>query len=91
MDLGEMARKHGDKIAFLGALDQRVLCWGTVDDTVQMVKKAIKDGARAGGKFALGPSHQPIGAKAENMFAMMDAIRKYGTYPIDFDKLYTEN
>jgi hypothetical protein len=87
MDLGEMARKHGDKIAFLGALDQRVLCWGTADETVQMVKSTIKKGAEAGGKFALGPSHQPIGAKAENMFAMMDAIRKCGTYPIDMGKL----
>ncbi len=82
-----MARKYGDKLAFLGALDQRVLCWGTVDDTFKMVKKAIKDGASTGGKFALDPSHQPIGAKAENMFAMMDAIRKYGQYPIVIDKL----
>jgi len=86
MNLGEMARKHGDKVAFLGALDQRILCWGSVEDTIKMVKDTIKEGARAGGKFALGPSHQPIGAKAENMFAMMEAIKKFGTYPLQLEK-----
>nr|MDO8112999.1 uroporphyrinogen decarboxylase family protein [Candidatus Sigynarchaeota archaeon] len=78
MKLGELARKYRDKLAFLGALDQRVLCWGTVDDTIAMVKRAIKEGKEAGGIFALGPSHQPIGARVENIFAMMAAIEKYG-------------
>ncbi|MFX0101168.1 MAG: uroporphyrinogen decarboxylase family protein [Candidatus Hodarchaeota archaeon] len=87
MSLGDMVKKHGDKLAFLGALDQRVLCWGSVDDTIQMVKDAVKEGARAGGRFALGPSHQPIGAKAENMFTMMEAIQRFGRYPIEMDAL----
>lgn len=83
MKLGEMTQKYGHRLAFLGALDQRVLCWGSVQDTINLVKLNIRDGVNSGGIFALGPSHQPIGAKAENMFAMAEAIKKYGTYPIN--------
>jgi hypothetical protein len=83
MKLGELTQKYGHKLAFFGALDQRVLCWGSTQDTIKMVKQNIKDGVNGGGLFALGPSHQPIGAKAENMFAMAETIKKYGTYPIN--------
>jgi hypothetical protein len=77
MHLGELCAKYQHRLAFFGALDQRVLCWGTVQDTIDMVEKAIAEGKEAGGIFALGPSHQPIGARPENIFAMMDTIRKY--------------
>jgi uroporphyrinogen decarboxylase len=79
MKLGELCEKYKHRLAFFGALDQRVLCWGTPEDTVEMVKKAIQEGRDAGGLFALGPSHQPIGAKPENMFAMAEAIKKFGS------------
>ncbi|HME51516.1 MAG TPA: uroporphyrinogen decarboxylase family protein [Candidatus Lokiarchaeia archaeon] len=78
MQLGELCAVYQHRLAFFGALDQRVLCWGTVQDTIEMVKKAISDGKDAGGLFALGPSHQPIGARPENIFAMMETIKKFG-------------
>ena len=44
-----------------------------------LLKKAIQDSAS--GYIALGPSHFPHGAKIENLFTMMDAIRKFGKNP----------
>lgn len=87
MKLGEMAQKYGHKLAFLGALDQRVLCWGSTQDTINLVKQNIRDGVNGGGIFALGPSHQPIGAKPENLFAMAETIKKFGTYPINTSEM----
>lgn len=87
MKLGEMTQKYGHRLAFLGALDQRVLCWGSVQDTINLVKQNIRDGVDGHGIFALGPSHQPIGAKAENLFAMAETIKKYGQYPIEISRL----
>ncbi len=83
MDTKRLKNDFGDRISFLGGVDtQRVMPFGTVDEVRDEVKKRIEDLAPNGG-YILGAVHniQPE-VPPENIFAMFDAARKYGGYPL---------
>ncbi len=83
MDTKRLKNDFGDRISFLGGVDtQRVMPFGTVDDVRDEVKRRIEDLAPAGG-YILGAVHniQPE-VPPENIFAMFNAARKYGKYPL---------
>ena len=84
MDTKRLKNDFGDRISFLGGVDtQRVMPFGTVDEVRDEVKKRIEDLAPNGG-YILGAVHniQPE-VPPENIFAMFDAARKYGGYPLN--------
>ena len=69
-DIGELARKFGDRIIFQGSMDvQQELAWGTVEDVISQVQRRLKLFPEGG--LILGPSHaaQP-GSPLENILAM---------------------
>ena len=83
MDLKVMKKMFGDKYTLFGNVDCRhTLVHGSKDDIVSEVKQCIRDGA-AGGGYVLSSSNT-INAMipAENFFTMVEAVRKYGRYPI---------
>ncbi|KLU62908.1 uroporphyrinogen decarboxylase [Peptococcaceae bacterium CEB3] len=83
MDLGVFKQKYGDRIAFMGGVDvQGVLPNGTPEEVASEVKKRIAAAGRGGG-YVLAPAHniQPD-TSIENIYAMYDAVREYGTYPL---------
>jgi uroporphyrinogen decarboxylase len=83
MDTKRLKNDFGDRISFLGGVDtQRVMPFGTVDDVKDEVKRRVEDLAPAGG-YILGAVHniQPE-VPPENIFAMFNAARKYGRYPL---------
>ncbi|MGD0803393.1 MAG: uroporphyrinogen decarboxylase family protein [Candidatus Bathyarchaeia archaeon] len=83
MDTKRLKNDFGDRISFLGGVDtQRVMPFGTVDDVRDEVKRRVEDLAPAGG-YILGAVHniQPE-VPPENILAMFDAARKYGSYPL---------
>jgi uroporphyrinogen decarboxylase len=83
MNTKRLKNDFGDRISFLGGVDtQRVMPFGTVDDVRDEVKRRVEDLAPAGG-YILGAVHniQPE-VPPENILAMFDAARKYGSYPL---------
>ncbi len=79
MDLGELKKKYGDKLAFFGCIDvQGTLPHGTAHDVYEEIKELINKGGGDGG-LILAPAHniQPD-TPLENIVAMYDAVRRYG-------------
>ncbi|MEF9427208.1 MAG: hypothetical protein L0956_08580 [Candidatus Mariimomonas ferrooxydans] len=69
-DIGELAKKFGDRIIFQGSMDvQKALAWGTVEEVRKEVQRRLK--LFPAGGLILGPSHavQP-GSSLENILAM---------------------
>jgi uroporphyrinogen decarboxylase len=82
-DMAEVKRRFGDKMVFWGGIDtQRVLPFGSVDDVEAEVKQRIRE-LGPGGGFVVAAVHaiQPD-VSPENIIAMAEATRKYGTYPL---------
>jgi uroporphyrinogen decarboxylase len=82
-DMAEVKRRFGDKMVFWGGIDtQRVLPFGSVDDVEAEVKQRIHE-LGPGGGFVVASVHaiQPD-VPPENIIAMAEATRKYGTYPL---------
>jgi uroporphyrinogen decarboxylase len=83
-DTAELKARFGDKITFWGAIDtQHVLPLGTVEEVEAEVRQRVRD-LGPGGGYVVGPVHniQPD-VPPENIVAMAEATRKYGTYPLD--------
>jgi uroporphyrinogen decarboxylase len=82
-DTAELKTRFGDKVTFWGAIDtQHVLPHGTVAEVEAEVRNRIRD-LGPGGGYVVGPVHniQPD-VPPENIVAMAEATRKYGTYPL---------
>ncbi|MEA3431858.1 MAG: uroporphyrinogen decarboxylase family protein [candidate division WOR-3 bacterium] len=84
MDIGEIKRKYGEKITLLGNVDAAgVLVFGTPDEVKNATKEVIKIAAPGGG-FVLASSNCFHGQiPLENLYAMLEAAREYGNYPIN--------
>ncbi len=77
-------KKHfGDKITLIGNIAASdILTFGTIEDTINATKQAIMDAASGGG-YVLGAGSDILGTcKLENVKAMIQTTKKYGTYPI---------
>jgi uroporphyrinogen decarboxylase len=61
---------------------QEVMPFGTVADVKEEVRLRIRQ-LGPGGGYLLGPAHdlQPE-VPVENVLALFDAVREYGTYPL---------
>ena len=76
-------KEFGDKLAFKGGLDtQYLLPYGTPAEIRREVKNII-DILGAGGGYVFMPAHLiyqdvPI----ENIWAMIEAVKDYGAYPL---------
>ena len=83
MDSADLASEFGDRVSFWGAIDtQRVMPNGTPADVRAEVERRISDFAPGGG-YVLSAVHniQPD-VPLENILAMYEAGREYGSYPI---------
>jgi len=83
MEPERLKRNFGERICFLGGIDiQRLLTFGTPEEIREGVRRVISILAPGGG-YILAPSHdvQPE-TPAENIVAMYEAAREFGTYPI---------
>jgi len=90
MDLKELKANFGDRILFNGAIDSHhVLIEGT-PETVRDQTCKVLDIMAPGGGYVAGASHDTIleETPVENVLAMFDTIREYGTYS-DKKKLWT--
>jgi uroporphyrinogen decarboxylase len=81
MDIGEVKRVYGDKLALIGNIDSGVLLsFGTPGEVEETVKRTISECA-PGGSYVLSSSNSlHYGCKLENIRAMLNAGKKYGVY-----------
>jgi len=73
-----------DRISFWGGIDShRVLPWGTKEEVKEEVHEVIHT-LGPGGGYVLNSVHniQP-NVPLENLFAMFEAAKKYGRYPLE--------
>jgi len=82
-DLEGLKRQFGDRIAFCGAIDTHsVLPQGSPEEVQQEVKRVIH-ALGPGGGYMVSSVHTIMNdVPAENVLAMVDAVEKYGTYPL---------
>lgn len=81
MDPAKLKKEYGKKLAFWGTIGiQHTLPFGTPKQVQAEVKERIKTVGKGGGLY-LSPTHV-IAPEVpyENIFALVDAIKKYGKY-----------
>lgn len=83
MELSRLKREFGHHLTFWGAsVCTKTLEFGSTDEVCQEARQSIRELAHDGG-YVFGPIHniQP-GVPPENIVALFETARKYGTYPI---------
>lgn len=83
MDSAYLKANFGDKLTFHGGIDiQQVLPFGTKEEIEAEVRTRMRD-LGPGGGYILAPAHNvQADVKPENIFCMIDAVKKYGEYPL---------
>ena len=77
----DLKERFGDRMSFHGMISTAgPVAYGTVEDVVQNVRETLEV-MKPGGGYALAPTHNlQSNSPTENVVAMYDAARKYGTY-----------
>ena len=86
LDIGEMKRRLGHKLALKGNVDcAHTLTNGTEQQVVAETISVIRKAAAGGGLIVSSSNSIHSGVKPGNYLAMWNAIRTYGRYPIRLD------
>jgi len=84
MDIGEVKRRYGDRIALAGNVDcGELLSRGAPEEVVEAVKETIAKGSPGGGHILASSNSIHPAVKPENYRAMLEAGKRYGQYPLD--------
>ena len=83
MNIGEVKRAFGDRIALVGNIDcTHLLPSGTPDEVRQAVRECIRAASPGGGHIICSSNSIHEGVKPENYLAMIKATKEFGAYPI---------
>lgn len=83
MDISEIKQQFGKKLCLIGNINNKTtLVKGTVNDVVEEVRECIKIAAPGGGYILASDHSVHDDIPNENIFAIYEAGRKYGKYPI---------
>jgi uroporphyrinogen decarboxylase len=85
MELSVVKARYGDRICIVGNVSVDTLSAGTPEEVRQTVRACIALGGPGGGYMISSSNSIPSYARPENVQAMADAIRQYGSYPLEFD------
>jgi uroporphyrinogen decarboxylase len=84
MDIGEIKKRYGDRLALKGNIDCRyTLPAGTSEEVVEEVKHCIRNAAPGGGHILSSSNSIHSGVNPKNYETMIWALKEYGRYPID--------
>ena len=84
MDIGEVKRKYGDRIAVVGNVDcTEILTKGTKYEIVEAVKETIAKASVGGGHIIASSNSIHPGISPENYYTMVEAAKEFGVYPLD--------
>ncbi len=88
MDIAEVKKKYGKKIALKGNIDcANLLTYSDENEVIDEVKKCIMAASIGGGHIISSSNSIHSGVKPGNYMAMLRAIKEYGTYPIDIENI----
>jgi uroporphyrinogen decarboxylase len=82
VDIGSVKEKYGDKLILIGNISVDNLARRTGAEVVDEVKSCIRKASPGGGHILSSSNSWAAGVKLENCFAMVEAARAYGMYPI---------
>ena len=86
MDIGEMKKRIGDRVALKGNVDcAKTLTFGSVREVVDETRQVIRKAGRGGGLIVSSSNSIHSAVRPGNYLAMWNAIRTYGTYPLELD------
>jgi len=82
MDLAQLKARFGKQILFNGAIDSHHVLINGAPEFVRQKTREVLDILKPGGGYVAGASHDSILEETplENVMAMFDTIREYGTY-----------
>ena len=81
-DWGAVKLKYADRISFMGGVDLKEAMTGSVRDVEEDVKRCIRTFAHGGGYLLAPANHLQNDVPPENIEALYEAVRKYGSYPL---------
>lgn len=88
MDLGLIKSRYGHRVAIKGNIDcADLLVNGTVEAVEAAVRHCIRVAGPGGGYACSSSNSIHSGVRPELYAAMVKAVRKYGRYPLDLDRL----
>lgn len=83
MDIAKMKQRYRDRLTVIGNLDcGELLSNGTTQQVIDQTKKIIQEVSPGGGHIFSSSNSIHDAVKMENLYAMLDTVKKYGTYPI---------
>lgn len=86
MSLELVKKKYGKRVALKGNVDcAETLTFGTREDVIEETKRCIGIGAPGGGYILSSSNSIHSAVKPENLAAMLETHRKYGSYPIKME------
>lgn len=86
MNINEVKEKYGDRICLWGNIDlSYTLTRGTPEEVEAEVKQRIKEAGLNGGFILASANGITDYCKVENVWAMANAVKKYGKYPLAID------
>lgn len=81
MDLAEVKKKYGKRIAIKGGVDlDHALSRGTVEDAIRATRECIREGGEGGGYILSSSSEITASVIPENYMAMLKTLREFGCY-----------
>jgi uroporphyrinogen decarboxylase len=83
MDWVSVKKEFGDRLCFMGGVDLKEALTGTIKDVEEDVKRCIHTFAKGGGYILTSANHMQVDIPPENVVAMFECAKKYGTYPIN--------
>lgn len=82
MDLAELKKRYGSKVALFGAVEGPYLIDSQPDEIKQLVRGQILSAGVGGGYVLTSANSIQLGVPAENYLAMLESLRDYGGYPV---------
>jgi uroporphyrinogen decarboxylase len=88
LDIGEMKRRIGHRVALKGNVDcARTLTFGTPREVVEETRAVLAKAAAGGGLILSSSNSIHASVQPGNYLAMWNALRMYGAYPIRLENL----
>jgi uroporphyrinogen decarboxylase len=82
MDLGEVKRRYGSRVAVVGNLDVDLLCRGSAEEVRSATRRLIASASAGGGHVLSSGNTITSAVRPENFVAMVRTARELGGYPI---------
>ena len=84
MEIGQVKKLYGDRIAVHGNIDcSHLLSFGTPEEIRKAVKDCIAIASPGGGHILSSSNSIHAGVPPENFIAMIETAREFGKYPIN--------